>query len=431
MPEDVKQGTIFITLSFIIASIFGYGSQIIIARILGPSDYGLLGILMSNVSICLALGSGIPNALVRFIPKYEATNDKKMVYATIKSGIKLQIFLNLAFIVIVVSLSLILEDMLFNNMAILIAFLIIVTLGYFYGLCSGILQGLREQRLFAVMESSQPMLYFLLILVLLIGLKLGLKGAICAYILTLSLLFVLGAIITKSAIKIRLEKSQDNNINNLIKFALPSSAISIADSIAQRSAPIIVKALGTGEVDKLVGYIVVILSITGIFDKLVRVIFRAAAPHMSYWYEQGNIKSINLYILRMSITIISACVLSIIIAHFWAYQIIDAIYGDEYIPITKYIIPSIIAFSFIAIANMYKVIMYAIEKPIIYLYLTIGGLMIYISMSYIISRYTDVIMSVIFSFGLSNLLLIIGSMVFIKKSKILIHKKNEVYDEVL
>lgn len=412
MPDNVKQGTVYMMVAFGVSSVIGYGSHVIIARTLGPEDYGLFGILLSCIAIAAGFGAGIPNAMVVFISKYEALNDKKMVHAIIKSGIKLQTFLILAFAAVALSLSAFLTSRFLNGSVMLFsAFVLVVPLTCFYGISTGILQGLREQKLIALIETLQNAFYFILILALFIVFGLGLKVIVGAYTSISLLLCVAGIVLVRLMLRDRSEKSQATDVMRVIKFALPSSLITIIGSLLMKSAPILVKALGTGDVDTSVGYTVLVLSLAGIPDRATRVVFRAGGPHMSRWHAQNNTKSLNSYTRRVILVMLLGCFLLVIGAHFFALPLIGKIYGRTYIPIIKYVIPTIVVFGTVSIANMYRAVMYAIGQPTRYLYLTIGSLVIYAFSIYLLKETVDVVMSVIFAIGFSNVFLIIGSMI--------------------
>lgn len=424
MPEDIKSGTIYMIIAFIVSAFAGYGTHVIIARTLGPEDYGAFGVLVSYITIAVTLGAGIPNSMLVFISRYEADNNRKGVYSTIKSGFALQVALTLVFIVVTISLKICLKSKLFGESAILVlVFLLAVISKYFYGISSGIIQGFREQKALGIIEGSQSIFYLILVLLVLSTFQLGLKGVVGAYVSISLLLCLAGIIIVRLMLSDRSEKSRSMDIANVIRFAVPSTLITIFDSIMMRSAPILVKALIDGESDSMVGYAVVVFSLASIPDRAIRVIFRSSCPHIARWHIQEGMKSLDSYMHRMILAIICACVLFTILAHFLARPIVQAMYGNTYIPVSKYAIPTIAAFGAISVANMYKTFMYSAGQPSKYLYLSFAGLVAYISGIYIFSRIFDPVMSVVISIGCSYFLISVGAIIM--KNTILVTNRGE------
>ena len=69
---------------------FGYFSRIVIARFLGPGDYGLITLGVAGMSIAATLASvGLPSGIQRFVSFYKGKGDKGRMKGTIVSAIKI------------------------------------------------------------------------------------------------------------------------------------------------------------------------------------------------------------------------------------------------------------------------------------------------------------------------------------------------------
>ena len=68
---------------------FGYFSRIVIARFLGPGDYGLVSLGVSAFTIASTFSlMGLPSGVIRYISFYKGKGDKGRIKGTIIGALK-------------------------------------------------------------------------------------------------------------------------------------------------------------------------------------------------------------------------------------------------------------------------------------------------------------------------------------------------------
>ena len=75
---------------------FAYFSRMIIARFLGPGDYGLISLGFAAMIIAATLSlAGLPAGIQRYVPFYNAKGDKGRIKGTIIGALKISFSLSL------------------------------------------------------------------------------------------------------------------------------------------------------------------------------------------------------------------------------------------------------------------------------------------------------------------------------------------------
>lgn len=79
--NQLKAGAILSYISLFISNIVGILYTPIMLRLMGPSEYGLYSLVAAVVGYLTVLDMGLGNAIVRYIAKYRALNDKEGEYS--------------------------------------------------------------------------------------------------------------------------------------------------------------------------------------------------------------------------------------------------------------------------------------------------------------------------------------------------------------
>ena len=103
VPSRIGQGTVQIMLGRMVLFASGYFVAMLLARRLGPAEYGLYGIILSVVLWIEAIGDfGIPEAATKLIPedenrapcrKYNSNSPPNSVFVSIRSFLGSSTFL--------------------------------------------------------------------------------------------------------------------------------------------------------------------------------------------------------------------------------------------------------------------------------------------------------------------------------------------------
>ncbi len=106
MSSKIAQGSIVILMGSFLFRIGGYIYRFLMANLLGPAGYGILGLTLPFQGFLIIIaGAGLPPAIAKHVSEYYAKNDTEMVKAVINISTKLMIALGLIFSVIIFFLA--------------------------------------------------------------------------------------------------------------------------------------------------------------------------------------------------------------------------------------------------------------------------------------------------------------------------------------
>lgn len=98
MANKLVRGSLIILIGNIIFRIGGYVYRFLMAILLGPTAYGVLGITLPFQGIFQTLSAGgLPPAIAKYVAEYEAVDEKDMARQTIYTALKIMVFLGLFF----------------------------------------------------------------------------------------------------------------------------------------------------------------------------------------------------------------------------------------------------------------------------------------------------------------------------------------------
>ena len=98
MANKLIRGSLIILIGNIIFRIGGYIYRFLMAILLGPTAYGVLGITLPFQGIFQTLSAGgLPPAIAKYVAEYEAVDEKDMARQTIYTALKIMVFLGFFF----------------------------------------------------------------------------------------------------------------------------------------------------------------------------------------------------------------------------------------------------------------------------------------------------------------------------------------------
>ncbi len=223
-------------------------SFIIVARILGPSTYGIFTIAIAYATFFTAFGDfGVGTTFSKLAGQHIAKNNKKAIGKVLSNGYALILITSLAFTVIALLLSGTLAHYILGNNSDLyvvqIASLIIVLSVIFsasYYAIVGLGNGLYIALTIIVQSVLQSIISIILVL-----LKFGALGPILGTIIgyAIGAAFALFLIVSKQ--KIRFYKPSLTEVKDLLKFSAPISAYTGLRAVINNLSPIILGLLAT------------------------------------------------------------------------------------------------------------------------------------------------------------------------------------------
>ena len=97
--KTVAKGAGLVFIGLIVGRLIGYLTRLVIARYMGPAEYGILVLALSAFSIASVIGLvGLQGGLLRFVPEFVGKNENKKirsaVYYCIKIALPLSIFIS-------------------------------------------------------------------------------------------------------------------------------------------------------------------------------------------------------------------------------------------------------------------------------------------------------------------------------------------------
>ncbi|WP_407413586.1 oligosaccharide flippase family protein [Methanobrevibacter sp.] len=96
MGNKLIRGSLIIFAGNIIFRIGGYIYRFLMAMLLGPTMYGVLGLTLPFQGIFQTLAAGgLPPAIAKYVAEYNAVNDSDMARQTIYTALKIMVFLGL------------------------------------------------------------------------------------------------------------------------------------------------------------------------------------------------------------------------------------------------------------------------------------------------------------------------------------------------
>jgi stage V sporulation protein B len=103
MANKLVRGSLIILIGNIIFRLGGYVYRFLMAILLGPTAYGILGITLPFQGIFQTLSAGgLPPAIAKYVAEYEAVDEHDMARQTIYTALTIMVFLGLFFGVLMI-----------------------------------------------------------------------------------------------------------------------------------------------------------------------------------------------------------------------------------------------------------------------------------------------------------------------------------------
>ena len=178
MTSKIAKGSIVILLGAFLFRIGGWIYRVLMANLLGPAGYGILGLtLPSQGFLIIIAGAGLPPAIAKFVAEYKAKKDYAMVREVISVSTKLMIIMGIVFGVIMYFIAEPLAIGLFHKPEAVLPFKLIALITPFsvvVGALRGTFQGLYQMTNILITRAVE------LIFMIMVAVSLVLAGAYVA-----------------------------------------------------------------------------------------------------------------------------------------------------------------------------------------------------------------------------------------------------------
>ena len=191
--KAVKGAGITLIMS-VLAAVIAYITRIVLARNLGPYEYGLFSSVLTVIIFLLFFRDlGLRQSLSKHIAEFKAKKDYRRIKTTINSVFLFQLLSSLLLIIILYLFSDYLALNYFKDLNaawVLKIFLIYVLFSIFFIVLKGIFQGFQKMLLFSSVEFSKNLIILVLTLVF-FRLNLNIFAPVIAYALVGLILFII------------------------------------------------------------------------------------------------------------------------------------------------------------------------------------------------------------------------------------------------
>ncbi|KHO55498.1 MAG: capsular polysaccharide biosynthesis protein [archaeon GW2011_AR19] len=404
--NELFRGSLILFVLINIGNLINYLYQIIMARMLGPSDYGILAVLISFTYIFTIPTLAIQTAVSKKIAIFNATKEYNKMGGLFFSFLKKLFIFSLIVFILFVILSFFIIKPLNISFWLLVLTGTLIIASFVYPLAAGSLQGMKK---FSALGWNTLLVFFIKIVVAIILVIFGFKvyGAILGFILGM----VFGFILALPYIKEIINAKRDNDGTKILTKENSLIFGSILVFVFIYSIDVILARVffsseiaGQYAVLSTIGKMI-LFSTMSIGNAMFPI---SAERHYAKAKTSGIIKKASLYVF---ILCAAAVALFIILPELT----IKLLFGSQYLEIAELLPYLGIAFSLIAFLNI--LILYRIstdEFNLPHLLLIILFLVIEIILLFL---FNADIKQFTLAFMFSTIITFIGAFIFVRKWK--------------
>lgn len=404
--NELFRGSLILFILINLGNLINYLYQIVMARMLGPSDYGVLSVLVSFTYIfaipTLAIQTAVSKKIAILNIQKEYGKMKGLFFSFLK---KLFLFSLIIFIVFGVLSLFIMKPLELPFWLLILTGILIIT-SFIYPLASGSLQGMKK---FSALGWNTVFIFSVKILAAIILVILGFKvyGAILGFILGVIFGFLAALPYIKEIIKSKTENDGVKILtkeNNLIFMSMLIFVFIYSIDVILARVFFPSEIVGKYAVISTIGKII-LFSTMSIGNAMFPI---SAERHYAKIKTTGIIKKASLYVFIL-------CAAAVILFIIFPELIIKLLFGNLYLETAKLLPYLGITFSFMAFLNI--LILYRISKDEFnFLHLFILALFLIVEII-LLSLFNSTIKQFALAFMFSSIITFIGSFIFVRKWK--------------
>ena len=382
--KSVARGAGIFFIGIMLGRFLGYLIRMVIARLLGPEQYGLisLGISVVEISATLAL-FGLPTAINRYVPFYWTRGQTDRVRGTIRSSLAISLPAALATGLVLFWLTNQLSLDVFKKpdlIPILKIFAVIVPFYSIMMISSAIFTGFKKMEYIVY---TQQFLRYILILAIFVALFLfgfGIDAAIYAYPVGYFFTAVMGLFLAQRLFPF-IGKQLESRINfkQILTFSWPLILVSMIWFIIDRVATIM---LGYFKSSDIVGIYNAALPLAQLIPAVLQSFTTIFLPIVSSILSTGDFKELrNIYTITTKWVFLFTLPLFIVIFASAKFLIVT-LFGAEYVDATPALQILSLGFLFHAAVGPTTMTLNALEKTKLILFNTVVAFVANISLHY-------------------------------------------------
>lgn len=404
LRSEFGKGNLILFITMNIFNFLNFVFHFSMGRLLIPSNYGILAALMSLIYFYNIPAEALQNITSKNVSKFRIKKEYGKIKYILLKMLKKSFYASLILFFIITLFSIYLSNFLKINF-----WLIFVTNIYiFFAFLNPILRGsLQGDKKFGPLGTSLIIdaTSKLILSILLVFIGFEVFGAIIGAIFGSGISFIFTIYFNKDIIKGKNEKAKikriySENTNYFITMLVIFAIFSIDILIAKRFfSP---EIAGQYAVLSMLGKIIFLATLS-----ISKAMFPLAC-------ENHNCGKPSKYLFQRSFLMVGfICLIAIFLYLTIPKSIIWLLYGAQYLEMSQYLVYSGIAFSFLSLGNL--VLIYGLSiKRIKKSYLLFGFVFITLAL---LSLFHNTILEFILAFMISNLILFVGSLIFILKIK--------------
>ncbi|MBI2056945.1 oligosaccharide flippase family protein [Candidatus Pacearchaeota archaeon] len=404
--NELFRGSLILFILINLGNLINYLYQIVMARMLGPSDYGILAVLISFTYIFTIPTLAIQTAVSKKIAIFNATKEYNKMNGLFFIFLRKLFIFSLIIFIFFVTLSFFIIKPLNIPFWLLILTGTLIIASFVYPLASGSLQGMKK---FSALGWNTLLVFFIKIIAAVIFVILGFKvyGAILGFILGMIFGFILALPYIKEIIN---AKRDDDKTKILTKEnSLIFGSILVFVFIYSIDV-ILARVFFSGEVAGQYAVIstigkMILFSTMSIGNAMFPI---SAERHYAKARTGGIIKKASLYVFIL-------CAAAIALFIIFPELIIKLLFGSQYLEIAELLPYLGITFSLIAFLNI--LILYRIstnEFNLSHLFLIIFFLIAEIILLFLFNAN---IKQFTLAFMFSSIITFIGAFIFVRRWK--------------
>lgn len=402
LGSELGKGTIILFVMMNIANFLNFVFHFLMGRMLGPADYGIFAVLMSLMYIYSIPVESIQNLISRYVTRFNTNKEYGKIKFLMTKSLKKGLIFSLIIFFILIPISYFLSKFLDINIWLIIVSNIFIFSAFSSPITRGALQGRKKFNFFgsSLMFESFIKISFGVFLVV-IGMQVF--GAIIGALLGVFTGIIISIYFNFDILK---KKKEEVKFKEIYIQSIPYFIVTIVILMIFSLDIILAKRFFSAEI---AGKYAVLSMLGKMIFFATMSISKAMFPLVSERCDNGEdskkiFKKSNLMILLFCL----AAVLSYaIIPKF----IILILYGNQYIDVSRLLVFSGIAFSFLALTNLRLIYGLSSDKikksHYLFLFLIIEIILL--------STFNDNLLEYILAFMVSNIVMFIGSLFFVRK----------------
>lgn len=385
------RGSTIIMISNLIFRVGGYVYRVLMARMLGPEQYGLVGLTLPFQGIFQILSAGgLPPAIAKYVSQHKALGEDQMARQVVFTSLKLMMFLGITFSLFMFFAGPIIANEVFHKPLLaypLQAVALITPFSVIVGAFRGAFQGLYKME-YIVATRAVEQIFMIIFAVILVSVGFYAAGAVIGTGLGFMASAISAVIIFKKYLYKYLPKPEPENqfnfrqelglMANLLKFSVPVIITALSEMAIYDVG---VFVIGIFLATKFASYYTTADPIARLPLVISLSVATAVLPAASEAFSLKDKKLLETYVVQSyRIVILTVFPICVGIALF-SYPILNLLFGSDYVFGAGALTILVMGMAFYSLFMTSSSIAQGIGDPRMPMYVLLGGTVINIALN--------------------------------------------------